>query len=243
MGKSRTNNRSSAANVDPLLALRAQLEQRLQECARLMEGGVMIVDPATTYVEVGVEIGEGTALYPNTTIMGSTIIGRDCRIGPNSIIADSRIGDGCEILASVVEGSALETDVDIGPYSHLRPDTYVESGVHIGNFVEVKASHLGAGAKAGHFSYIGDAEVGADVNIGAGTVTCNYDGKRKNKTVIGKGAFIGSDTMLVAPVTVGAGASTGAGSVVTHDVGEGEKVAGVPARRAPSPARRRKAKA
>jgi bifunctional UDP-N-acetylglucosamine pyrophosphorylase/glucosamine-1-phosphate N-acetyltransferase len=231
-----------------LLALRAQLEQRLQECARLMEAGVQVVDPATTYVEVGVEIGEGTAIYPNTTIMGSTIIGRDCRIGPNSIIADSRIGDGCEIFASVVEGSSLETDVDIGPYSHLRPDTYVESGVHIGNFVEVKASRLGSGAKAGHFSYIGDADVGADVNIGAGTVTCNYDGKKKNKTVIGDGAFIGSDTMLVAPVTVGEGATTGAGSVVTRDVSDGARVAGVPARstapaRAPRPAKRRRPKA
>jgi bifunctional UDP-N-acetylglucosamine pyrophosphorylase/glucosamine-1-phosphate N-acetyltransferase len=230
MGKSRTNNRSTAS-VDPMLALRAQLEQRLQECARLMEGGVTIVDPATTYVEVGVEIGEGTAIYPNTTIMGSTIIGRDCRIGPNSIIADSRIGDGCEVFASVVEGSSLETDVDVGPFSHLRPDTYIESGVHIGNFVEIKASRLGRRAKAGHFSYIGDAEVGAEVNIGAGTVTCNYDGKKKSKTVIGEGAFIGSDTMLVAPVSVGAGASTGAGSVVTRDVEDGAMVAGVPARR------------
>jgi bifunctional UDP-N-acetylglucosamine pyrophosphorylase/glucosamine-1-phosphate N-acetyltransferase len=240
MGKPRTNNRSSASTVDPMLALRAQLEQRLQECARLMAAGVNIVDPATTYVDVDVEIGEGTAIYPNTTIMGSTIIGRGCRIGPNTIIADSRIGDGCEIFASVIEGSSLETGVDIGPYCHLRPDTYLESGVHIGNFVEIKAARLGAGTRAGHFSYIGDADVGADVNIGAGTVTCNYDGTKKNKTVIGDRAFIGSDTMLVAPVSVGTDASTGAGSVVTKDVPDGALVAGVPARRTKPPAGRGK---
>jgi len=212
-----------------MLVLRAQIDERLRECSRLMESGVVIIDPATTYIDPGVEIGSGTMVFPNTTITGDTIIGRDCRIGPNSIIADSRIGDACEIFASVVEGSALEAEVDVGPFSHLRPDTYVESGVHIGNFVEVKASRIGSGAKAGHFSYIGDAEVGADANIGAGTVTCNYDGKVKNKTVIGDEAFIGSGTMLVAPVKVGEGASTAAGSVVTRDVPDGTRVAGVPA--------------
>ena len=229
MGKRSSNNISSSDTPDPLLLLRAQLEERLHECARHIENGVMIVDPATTYLEAGVEIGTGTVLFPNTTITGETIIGRDCRIGPNTIIADSRIGDGCEVLASVIEGAALETDVDVGPFSHLRPDTYVESGVHIGNYVEVKASHLQAGAKAGHFSYIGDAEVGADANIGAGTVTCNFDGTDKHKTTIGDAAFIGSGTMLVAPVTVGEGASTAAGSVVTRDVVDGGRVAGVPA--------------
>jgi bifunctional UDP-N-acetylglucosamine pyrophosphorylase/glucosamine-1-phosphate N-acetyltransferase len=206
-----------------------------------MQAGVHVIDPATTYLEVGVEIGEGSVVFPNTTITGNTIIGRDCRIGPNAIIADSRIGDGCEIFASVVEGSSLETDCDVGPYSHLRPDTYLETGAHVGNFVEIKASRFGAGSKAGHFSYIGDADVGADVNIGAGTVTCNYDGKKKSKTVIGDGAFIGSDTMLVAPVTIGEGASTGAGSVVTRDVPAGDRVAGVPARRTVTPAKSRAA--
>jgi len=213
-----------------MLALHAQLEERLQECARLMEAGVHIVDPATTYVDVGVEVGAGTVIYPNTTITGETMIGRGCRIGPNTIIADSRIGDECEVLASVIEGASLEAGVDVGPFSHLRPDSYLESGVHIGNFVEVKASRLGAGTKVGHFSYVGDAKVGEDVNMGAGTVTCNYDGKTKNKTTIGRGAFIGSDTMLVAPVNVGAGAATAAGAVVTEDVPDGGQVAGVPAR-------------
>jgi len=212
-----------------MLVLRAQLEERLTECVRLMESGVMVIDPATTYIDSSAEIGAGTMIFPNTTITGDTIIGRDCRIGPNSIIAGSRIGDGCEVLASVIEDSALETDVDVGPFSHLRPGTYVESGVHIGNFVEVKASRLKSGAKAGHFSYIGDAEVGAEANIGAGTVTCNFDGKSKSKTVIGDDAFIGSGTMLVAPVTVGRGAATAAGSVVTRDVPDDARVAGVPA--------------
>jgi bifunctional UDP-N-acetylglucosamine pyrophosphorylase/glucosamine-1-phosphate N-acetyltransferase len=204
-----------------------------------MESGVTVIDPATTYIDPGVEIGTGTAVFPNTTITGETIIGKDCRIGPNSIIADSRIGDGCEIFASVVEGSALETEVDVGPFSHLRRDTYVEARAHIGNFVELKAARLGAGAKAGHFSYLGDSEVGAEANIGAGTVTCNYDGDDKHKSVIGEGAFIGSGTMLVAPVTVGDDASTAAGSVVTRDVAKGGRVAGVPAVEIKPPAARK----
>jgi bifunctional UDP-N-acetylglucosamine pyrophosphorylase/glucosamine-1-phosphate N-acetyltransferase len=221
--------------------LRAQLEQRLEECVRLVDAGVTIIDPATTYLETGVQVGPGTVIYPNTTISGKTAIGRDCRIGPNSVILDSRIGDGAQVLASVLEGAVLEDNVDVGPFSHLRPGAHLESGVHIGNFVEVKASRLGAGTKAGHFSYIGDARVGARVNIGAGAVTCNFDGRKKSKTIIGDNAFIGSDTMLVAPVRVGRGASTAAGSVVTRDVPEGALVAGVPAQPAPKqpPAGRR----
>lgn len=217
-----------------MLALRAQLEERLQQCARLMQAGVQIIDPHTTYIGEGVEIGAESIIFPNTTISGETIIGRNCHIGPNTVIADSRIGDDCEVFASVIEGSALEAGVDVGPFSHLRPDSYLETGVHIGNFVEVKAARLGRDTKAGHFSYIGDADLGADVNVGAGTVTCNYDGKTKNKTVIEEGAFIGSDTMLVAPVRVGKGARTGAGSVVTRDVPAGAAVAGVPARATPA---------
>jgi bifunctional UDP-N-acetylglucosamine pyrophosphorylase/glucosamine-1-phosphate N-acetyltransferase len=216
--------------VDPHLELRAQLEQRLQECIRLTESGVRVVDPATTYVAVGVRIGAGSVIYPNTTISGETVVGRDCRIGPNAIVADSTIGNGCEVFASVVEGAWLGDGVDVGPFSHLRPGAHLESGVHIGNFVEVKASRLGEGTKVGHFSYIGDAEVGRDVNIGAGTVTCNYDGRTKSKSVIADGAFIGSDTMLVAPVRIGRNAVTGAGSVVNRDVPDASRVAGVPAR-------------
>ena len=237
MPKSSTNSRSSSDRADALIALRAQVEGRLNECARLLEAGVQIVDPATTYVAAGVQIGAGTVIYPNTTISGATTIGERCRIGPNSVIADSRLADECEVLSSVIEGSALDSGVDIGPFSHLRPGTHLESGVHIGNFVEVKASRIGAGAKVGHFSYIGDARIGAQVNIGAGTVTCNYDGKKKHETVIEDGAFIGSGTMLVAPVRVGSRAYTGAGSVVTRDVPEGARVTGVPARSKKPPAR------
>lgn len=219
------------------------MDGRLDECARLIEAGVTIIDPMTTYVEPGVKVGAGASIYPNTTISGNTKIGARCRIGPNAIILDSRIGDEVTVLASVVEGATLEAGVEIGPFSHLRPGTHLERDVHLGNFVEVKASRLGAGTKAGHFSYIGDTHVGAGVNIGAGTVTCNYDGKKKHETVIGDGAFIGSDTMLVAPVRVGRGATTGAGAVVTHDVPDGAKVAGVPARAGAGPRSRRQVRA
>ncbi len=218
--------------------LRAQMEGRLDECARLMQAGVTVIDPMTTYIEPGTEAGAETVIYPNTTITGGSIIGERCRIGPNSVIVDSRIGDDVIVLASILEGADVEAGVDIGPFSHLRPGTHVETDVHIGNFVEIKGSRLGAGSKAGHFSYIGDADIGAGVNIGAGTVTCNYDGKKKHRTVIEEGAFIGSDTMLVAPVRVGKGASTGAGAVVTSDVPAGATAVGVPARQAGRAAQR-----
>jgi len=196
--------------------------------------GVQIVSPRTTYIEPGVAVGPGTIIHPNTTISGKTSIGAHCRIGPNSIVVDSQIGDEVTVFASVVEGAVIESGADVGPFSHLRPGAHLEKGVHIGNFVEVKASRIGASSRAGHFSYIGDAKVGKDVNIGAGTVTCNYDGATKHQTVIGDGSFIGSDTMLVAPIRVGRKAATGAGSVVTKDVPDGAKVAGVPARTAPT---------
>jgi bifunctional UDP-N-acetylglucosamine pyrophosphorylase/glucosamine-1-phosphate N-acetyltransferase len=221
---------AETATGDTLAALQAQAQQRLLACVRLLEAGVRITDPATTYVEAGVEIGAGTEIRPNTTISGSSVIGARCTIGPNAVIADSRIGDDCAVAVSVVEGAVLESGVELGPFSHLRPGSHLESGVHVGNFVEVKASRLGRGTKVGHFSYLGDAEVGEEVNIGAGTVTCNYDGEKKNATVIGDKAFVGSDTMLVAPVRLGRGARTGAGSVVTEDVPDGATVAGVPAR-------------
>jgi bifunctional UDP-N-acetylglucosamine pyrophosphorylase/glucosamine-1-phosphate N-acetyltransferase len=133
-------------------------------------------------------------------------------------------------VASTLEKARVEDDVEIGPYSHLRPAALIESGVHLGNYVEVKNSRVGEGTAAGHFCYLGDADIGAGVNIGAGAITCNYDGVDKHPTVIGRGAFIGSDTMLVAPVTVGDGAATGAGSVVTRDIPEGRRAVGVPAR-------------
>ncbi|MEE8346315.1 MAG: DapH/DapD/GlmU-related protein [Dehalococcoidia bacterium] len=221
---------AEARTSDMLAALRAQAHDRLLACVRLLEAGVRISDPATTYVEPGVEIGAGTEIRPNTTVTGSSLIGARCTIGPNTVIADSRIGDDCIVVASVLEGSVLASRVEVGPFSHLRPGSRLEAGVHVGNFVEVKASRLGRGTKVGHFSYVGDAEVGEEVNIGAGTVTCNYDGEKKSETIIGDRAFVGSDTMLVAPVRLGREAKTGAGSVVIEDVPDGVTVAGTPAR-------------
>jgi len=204
------------------------LRHRINE--RWMLAGVTIVDPATTYIEPGVTIGRDTTIWPNTHLRGDTRIGEHCAIGPNSIVVDCLIGDRCRVLASVLEQATMENGSDIGPFGHLRKGARLCEGAHVGNFGEVKNSTLGPGAKMGHFSYLGDAEVGAAANIGAGTITCNYDGVRKHRTVIEDGAFIGSDTMLVAPVRVGKGARTGAGAVVTHDVPAGAVVYGVPAR-------------
>jgi len=195
-----------------------------------MLSGVTIVDPDSTYIHPTVVVDQDTTILPNTCLWGKTTIGQRCIIGPNTIIEDSTIGDRCKIISSVLEGAVLEDGVDVGPFGHLRKGAYLESGVHMGNFGEVKNSRLRRGVKMGHFSYIGDADVGENTNIGAGTVTCNFDGVRKNKTVIGRNVFIGSDTMLVAPVTIGENAHTGAGSVVTRDVPAGTLVYGVPAR-------------
>jgi bifunctional UDP-N-acetylglucosamine pyrophosphorylase/glucosamine-1-phosphate N-acetyltransferase len=207
------------------------LRQRVLES--LMLAGVTILDPSTTYIDSSVEIGQDTVIRPNTYIHGHTVIGEGCDIGPGSQLFDSQIGDNCRVWSSVLESASLEDDVTIGPFSHLRPGAYLSQGVHVGNFGEVKASRLGRNVAMGHFSYIGDAEIGDDVNIGAGTITCNFDGVNKNRTIVEEGAFIGSDTMLVAPIRVGARAKTGAGSVVTKNVPPDTLVAGVPARAIP----------
>ena len=206
----------------------ALLRQRINQSWML--AGVTMIDPTTTYIEPGVRLGQDTILWPGTYLQGNTQIGEGCVIGPNTIIMDSKVGDGCTLLASVLEGALLEDHVEMGPYCHLRKGAHLCKGVHMGNFGEVKNSTLGPGAKMGHFSYLGDTSVGADVNIGAGTITCNYDGTHKYPTEIGEGAFIGSDTMLVAPVKVGAGARTGAGAVVTKDIPPHTLAVGVPAR-------------
>jgi bifunctional UDP-N-acetylglucosamine pyrophosphorylase / glucosamine-1-phosphate N-acetyltransferase len=195
-----------------------------------MEAGVSMQDPASTFISVDAQIGADTILLANTHLEGRSIVGAGCRIGPNSVLRDCRVGDRCQVLASMVEGATLEEDVSVGPFARLRSGAYLERGVHMGNFGEVKNTRLGAGVRMGHFSYLGDATVGADVNIGAGTITCNYDGQKKNPTEIGAGAFIGSDTMLVAPIRVGAGSITGAGSVVTRDVPDDSLAVGAPAR-------------
>ena len=206
----------------------AVMRQRINQ--KWMLEGVTLLAPALTFIDAAVEIGQDTIIYPNTYLEGTTVVGGQCCLGPNTIVRDSTIGNGCTIEASVVESAVLEDGVDVGPFSHLRKGTHLAQGVHVGNFGEVKNSYLGPGSKMGHFSYLGDATVGEDVNIGAGTITCNYDGQRKHYTIIEDGAFIGSDVMLVAPVRVGAGAKIGAGSVVTHDIPPGSVAYGVPAR-------------
>ena len=211
-----------------LAAAEGVMRTRIRE--RWMLEGVSMPDPNSVYIDYGASIGVDTVVLPNTHIRGATRIGADCEIGPNSIIEDSRIGDRCRVVASVVEDATLESGVDVGPFSHMRPGAYLETGVHIGNFGEVKNSRIGRDAKMGHFSYIGDAQVGANVNIGAGAITCNYDGERKHGTVIGDDAFIGSDTMLVAPVTVGERSYTSAGAVVNRDVPPDSGAIGAPAR-------------
>lgn len=211
-----------------LAAAEAALGERIRE--RHMLAGVTLRDPASTFVDDEVEIGEDTVLLPGTILEGRTRVGRACVIGPRARIVDSLVGDRCVIGESTLERATLEDEVRMGPYCHLRPGTYLERGVALGNYVEIKNSRLGAGTKCNHFSYLGDATIGAHVNIGAGTITANYDGKRKLRTVIGNHAFIGVDTMLRAPVTVGAHARTGAGAVVTKDVPPGMLAVGVPAR-------------
>jgi len=195
-----------------------------------MEYGVTITDPASTYIGPDVRIGRDSIIGPNTHLRGKTVIGEETTIGPNCILEDAQIGSHCTLLAAVIEKAVVEDNVSMGPFAHLRKGAHLMKGVHMGNFGEVKDSTLRPGVKMGHFSYIGNADIGENTNIGAGTITCNFDGVNKNPTVIGANVFIGSDTMLVAPLNIGENARTGAGSVVTHDVPAGEVVVGVPAR-------------
>jgi bifunctional UDP-N-acetylglucosamine pyrophosphorylase/glucosamine-1-phosphate N-acetyltransferase len=216
------NTRVDLADAEAALRRRINREHMLS--------GVGMPDPSSTYIDAGVEIGKDTVIMPNTHLQGRTIIGEGNMIGPNTIIRDSRVGNGCRILASVIEGALLEDEVDMGPFARLRRGAHLGTGVHMGNFGEVKDSTLGPGVKMGHFSYIGNATIGANTNIGAGTITCNYDGEKKNATEIGEDVFIGSDTMLVAPLKLGDRARTGAGAVVTRDVPADTLAVGMPAR-------------
>ena len=195
-----------------------------------MADKIQVIDPKTTYIDEAAQIGEGTTIYPNTTILGKTTIGKNCEIGPNSVIQDSKIADGCVIFASVVKDSEIAQNSDVGPYAHLRGQVKIAANVHIGNYVEIVRSQIGAGTKIGHVAYLGDAAVGKNVNIGAGTICANYDGKSKHQTIIEDEAFIGANTVFVAPVRIGKGSKTAAGAVVRHDVPERTLVAGVPAK-------------
>jgi bifunctional UDP-N-acetylglucosamine pyrophosphorylase / glucosamine-1-phosphate N-acetyltransferase len=194
---------------------------RRREVDRLMAGGVTVLDPEGTYVDAGVEVGPDTVIWPQTYLLGGTRVGAGCRIGPWSFLKDCRVADGAVVKASFAEDAEIGLGAAVGPYSRLRGGTRLGPDVRVGNFVEVKKSFLARGVKAGHLAYLGDAEVGAEANIGAGAITCNYDGFVKSATRIGAGAFVGSNANLVAPLRVGAGAVVGAGSTVTQDVPAG----------------------
>lgn len=204
------NSKEQLAQAENIVKMRKNTE--------LMTNGVILIDPNNCYIEDDVEIGEDTTIYPNTIIQGKTKIGKNCVILGNTRIENSIIADNVKIEASVVEQSILETGVTVGPFAHLRPKANLKENVHVGNFVEIKNATLEKGVKTGHLTYIGDAEVGENTNIGAGTITCNYDGKNKHKTKIGENSFVGSNTILVAPVEIGNKSFTAAGSVITKEV-------------------------
>jgi len=212
-----------------LAAVEDVLRKRIRE--RHMLAGVTFHDPGSSLVDADVELEPDVVIERGSILEGKTKVGARTRVGPYSILRDATVGANCRVEASVLEGATLEDGVRIGPFSHLRPGAYLEQGVEMGNYGEVKAARLGAGTKMHHFGYIGDASVGKRVNIGAGTITMNYTAKRtKERTEIGDDAFIGSDSLLRAPVRVGKGATTGGGSVVTKDVPDGTIAVGMPAR-------------
>ena len=216
------DNPDEAAGINNRVQM-AQAEAVLRQdiLVRHMLQGVTIINPEHTYVEAGVKIGKDTVLYPGTILEGATSIGEDCVIGPDTRIVDSVIENGVEVKYSYLIKARVAGGCTIGPFSFLRPGSVLAAGVKVGDFVEVKNSYVGEGSKIPHLSYIGDSTLGQEVNIGAGTITCNYDGTAKHHTRIGDGAFIGSNTNLVAPISVGAGAYIGAGSTVTRDVPDG----------------------
>jgi bifunctional UDP-N-acetylglucosamine pyrophosphorylase / glucosamine-1-phosphate N-acetyltransferase len=216
------NSRSELAQVSSTL--------RHQACERWMNEGVTIVDPQSTFIDAGVELSRDVIVMPFTFLEGNTRIATGARIGPQTRIVDSEVGPGATVSFSVVMGSSVGAEATVGPFASLRPGSRLGRGVHVGSFVETKSTTMGEGSKAGHLAYLGDAEIGRDVNIGAGTITCNWDGQQKNPTVIEDDVYIGSDTMLVAPVQVRARAATGAGSVVKDEVPEDALAVGVPAR-------------
>ena len=223
VGKFKTDYREEVVGVNDRfeLALAADV-LRKRKIESLTSSGVTLYDPKTTWIDFDVKVGRDTILYPSVILEGKTVIGSDCKIYPFSHIIDSKIGDRTKVLtSSMVEKSTLEKDVQIGPFTRLRPNSILKQGAKVGNFVEMKNTVFGKGSKAGHLSYLGDSEIGQNVNIGAGTIFCNYDGEKKNKTIIEEGVFIGSGVELVAPVKVGKKAYVGAGSTITKNVSPG----------------------
>ena len=208
----------------------AEWNLRVRRNEQHMRDGVTMRDPSTVYLDWDVTLAPDVTLEPNVILRGRTSVGEGSVIGPGSQLIDSTVGANARVWASIIESSTIEDDAVVGPYSHLRPGSVVGRGAEVGNFAELKNTRLGAGSKQHHMSYLGDAEIGERANIGAGTITANYDGTTKHRTTIGDGAFIGVDTMIVAPRDIGAGARTGAGSVVTKDVPAGKLAVGVPAR-------------
>jgi bifunctional UDP-N-acetylglucosamine pyrophosphorylase/glucosamine-1-phosphate N-acetyltransferase len=216
------NSRSQLAAVSALLRQRA--------CERFLEEGVTIVDPSVTYIDSSVKIERDATILPFTFLEGDTTVASGAEVGPQVRVVDSEIGPGAKVSFAVVRGSILGPETTVGPFASLRPGTRLEKGAELGTFVETKNTTVGEDSAAHHLSYLGDAEIGRGVNIGAGTITCNWDGQTKNKSVVDDDAYIGSDTMLVAPVHVGKRAATGAGSVVRGDVPDDALAVGVPAR-------------
>jgi len=215
---------------DRIELARAERVLRRRVLERLMLSGVTVRDPLSTWVAPGVEVGTDTVIEPFSILLPGTRIGSDCQIGPHADIGDSEIGDGCRVEHSWLRGVKLGDRTDCGPFVRLRPGTFIAADVHVGSFAEINRTRIGTGSKVPHLSYLGDAVIGENVNIGAGTITANYDGSAKNATSIEDGAFVGVATMLRAPVRVGRGSRTGAGSIVLHDVPPGVTVAGSPAK-------------
>ena len=198
--------------------IRAEAQRRLDRVVRLMEAGVEVLDPTTVYVDDEVQVGEGTVILPCTVLRGKTVIGKNCEIGPNAVIRDCTVGDGVTVNASQLSESTVAAGAKVGPFAYIRPGCHVGREVKVGDFVELKNSVIGDGTKISHLTYVGDSDVGKRVNLGCGTVTVNYDGITKYRTTIGDHAFIGCNTNLVAPVKIGEGAYTAAGSTITEEV-------------------------
>ncbi len=211
-----------------LAAAEWSLRVRLNEAH--MRAGVTMRDPSTAYIDWTVDLAADVTIEPNVILRGTTTVGAGSVIGAGSQLIDTTVGERVQVWASIAESSVIEDEATVGPFSHLRAGSVIGRGAQVGNYAELKNSRLGARSKQHHMSYLGDAQLGEGVNVGAGTITANYDGTRKHRTTVGDGAFLGVDTMLVAPIEVGEGARTGAGAVVTHDVPAGKLAVGVPAR-------------